>query len=451
MGALLLIWWAGFLASIFAVSDVETGLVGAARATGSGSAMNQVLILAFGAIGLANVPHALRALRLRSFQTFLLLLLTYIVWAIASALWSDDPLLSVRRLVGFLAIVVGGIGIGAGFYGRRTDGLSRLGKHVVWAAFVSTVLLIVLRVWDSGVAILLQPEWNLKDTSRASYFGQLAGFAMVAALLILKVSAAKRFTAVVGCLVSLIFLKGRSILASSAAIACLFASPIINSRLLRPAVLCTGLLLAGAVTDLGTGGHLTRALFEKNRGLVAEWIPYLTINAGEDNITELTGRIPLWKAALTDAAKHPFIGYGFGAYWTATRLDGIYPRVGWWAVTAHNGFLDEVLATGVVGLSLFLAVWLFAIGSSLRNWLLAKHRPSLLVAGWLSLFLLFNAMESILQFSFQLPMLLCLTAVGAFWGQLACLPKTRPMRLAGPGRGYVTAISQQRLNEYARF
>ena len=39
----------------------------------------------------------------------------------------------------------------------------------------------------------------------------------------------------------------------------------------------------------------------------------------------------------------------------------VQSQAGWPAVNSHNGLLDELLATGVVGVSLALAVWAYGV------------------------------------------------------------------------------------------
>jgi O-antigen ligase len=71
------------------------------------------------------------------------------------------------------------------------------------------------------------------------------------------------------------------------------------------------------------------------------------------------GRIPLWTNLMGAVAKSPFLGYGYHGFWQEWRGDdnpaGPYATndYGWTAPHAHNGFLEIVLYTGIVGLILF--------------------------------------------------------------------------------------------------
>ena len=69
----------------------------------------------------------------------------------------------------------------------------------------------------------------------------------------------------------------------------------------------------------------------------------------------LTGRVSIWRPVWWAIREHPWLGYGFDAYWR-----GIYgPSLEVWRFShntpphSHNGFLDLLLAFGAVGLTVF--------------------------------------------------------------------------------------------------
>ncbi|WP_445635503.1 O-antigen ligase-related domain-containing protein [Nostoc sp. DSM 114161] len=77
--------------------------------------------------------------------------------------------------------------------------------------------------------------------------------------------------------------------------------------------------------------------------------------------TTLTGRSEIWPAVLEMVQKKPLLGYGYGAFWYGADTSGaayVQESAGWPTPTAHNGFLDLLLALGVVGFLVFLAGFL---------------------------------------------------------------------------------------------
>ena len=69
----------------------------------------------------------------------------------------------------------------------------------------------------------------------------------------------------------------------------------------------------------------------------------------------LTGRIPLWAGVLEMIAQKPWLGYGYGAFWTGNGPSAIVWLIaGWKAPHAHNNLLDIWLQVGLLGLVPFL-------------------------------------------------------------------------------------------------
>jgi exopolysaccharide production protein ExoQ len=68
----------------------------------------------------------------------------------------------------------------------------------------------------------------------------------------------------------------------------------------------------------------------------------------------LTDRTAIWQAVLPAAMQHPWLGHGFGSFWTLKNKE--FYTVG----EAHSGYLDELLDLGFMGL---LLVSLFYLSS----------------------------------------------------------------------------------------
>jgi exopolysaccharide production protein ExoQ len=67
----------------------------------------------------------------------------------------------------------------------------------------------------------------------------------------------------------------------------------------------------------------------------------------------LTNRTEVW-ALLSKMVVDPILGAGFMSFWTGNRMDLVWTRLGAAINQAHNGYLEQYLNLGVVGL-LFLA------------------------------------------------------------------------------------------------
>lgn len=82
-----------------------------------------------------------------------------------------------------------------------------------------------------------------------------------------------------------------------------------------------------------------------------------------------TGRSDLWAALLDKLWQHPWLGYGYSAFWR--DWDGessyIWLVIGWEPTQAHNGFLDVALQLGLLGLFVFTLSYLRAYLKAI-NW-----------------------------------------------------------------------------------
>jgi exopolysaccharide production protein ExoQ len=76
----------------------------------------------------------------------------------------------------------------------------------------------------------------------------------------------------------------------------------------------------------------------------------------------LTGRTVLWSAVWEMIQKQPWLGYGYGAFWdvrsAGSQAAQIWLATGWKMNHPHNGFLALWLDIGLVGLVLFLLIFI---------------------------------------------------------------------------------------------
>ncbi len=73
-----------------------------------------------------------------------------------------------------------------------------------------------------------------------------------------------------------------------------------------------------------------------------------------DDVTSLTGRIPIWEQILRDVALRPWLGYGYGSFWTPQRVVRYSYIHDWEFNHAHSAYLETLLNVGIVGLALGL-------------------------------------------------------------------------------------------------
>ena len=416
VSSLLLAWFCAFLYPHVVITDIVSQIKNANNSTEKGDLFNQVLIVSFSLLGIVHLPETGRLLSVIKVKRLSALLGMYLGWCALSISWSLDPLLSARRFISLLLIIVGSVGLGAGFYGRLQNGLLILARHVILSASLC-VMFLLYRIATSGQDITA-PQWTLKYTAQIETYAFPLGYAIIAAVYLYRDRVTLQLFFISLYFSVLVLLKGRTLLLDVLSAAAISYSRLTLRPFLRLVTIVIGLGVGAILIDLVTGGQLLIAFVLTQNDYISSWLPYISIGEGLRNITQLSGRLPLWQALIPSALASPFVGHGFGAFWTPDRFGEIFSAVKWYAVVAHNGFLEEILATGLIGLVLLAAFWIYGMYLA---WSLG--RSGVLIFAWLLVFLYFNTMASIIESYFQYPTFISFIALGLLASELAALDK----------------------------
>jgi exopolysaccharide production protein ExoQ len=111
-----------------------------------------------------------------------------------------------------------------------------------------------------------------------------------------------------------------------------------------------------------------------------------------EHLSSLTGRLPLWEEVWKAAEKRPLAGHGYGGFWGEKNVLKYSSIFAWHIPHAHNGFLDLMLAVGVIGGLLYLA-WVVATGVVVALRHEASGDPAELFVLTLLTFSLFHAVS----------------------------------------------------------
>ena len=138
----------------------------------------------------------------------------------------------------------------------------------------------------------------------------------------------------------------------------------------------TGKILLGSLVVCVGGAKLAEKLSLRNRVIGAVLI-VVTLPLGLSSVVfrlsqisymlgrdpSFSGRTEIWNAAIISLLKHPFLGYGYMAFWRGLQGESATAALGatWVAATTHNGFLDVWLTLGMVGLGLILCSFVRAL------------------------------------------------------------------------------------------
>jgi len=105
-----------------------------------------------------------------------------------------------------------------------------------------------------------------------------------------------------------------------------------------------------------------------------------------DHFIDLTGRIPVWEFSWWLFRQEPLWGSGFDAIWTYAGGSSLYDALGWRLTDSHNGYLDLLVQTGLIGALLYGAVLCLTTTTALR--LMLSGHPKSLEQAMIALFAL---------------------------------------------------------------
>lgn len=257
------------------------------------------------------------------------------VLAIASSLWSLDPLLTLRRSIPFAIAGLFGVYFAARFPQRRQLAILRLALLVL--AFATVVFALFLPDIGLDHSPGHAADWQGVFTQKNA-----CGRIMVLA------------TAVI--------LFSECISAGRLASLALFVFVLIMSGSRGAWIIEAALILFWLLIRVARrSGPRVRTLLAVpapaaalSLAAVAMFVyPRLAPLFGRD--PTLSGRTAIWAQVLRSITRRPFLGYGYEAFWRGMQGPSlqISSSVHFVVVHAHNGFLEITLELGTAGLLLF--------------------------------------------------------------------------------------------------
>lgn len=306
--------------------------------------------------------------------------LLFVALAVASIAWSIDPSLSMRRLVRMCTIALACVAfVLMGWHARRYQAVIRpiltimlLGSLCFGLAFPSLAI-------HQETSAELAGAWR-GLANHKNGLGALSCITLIFWFHAWLTREVKLLPALAGGAIAatcLVLSRSSTSLAAAVFVVVFLVMLLRSGQGLRPYVpylvamlVATLLIYALAVLNLIPG-----------QGTLMSPITALT---GKD--TWSSGRAEIW-AVLSDHIRyHPFLGTGYGAYWTAGPVPGAESYAFMWRMnsfypgTAHNGYLDIVNDLGFAGLVLLLAYIVTHVRQSLQLMGVDRHQGALYLA-----------------------------------------------------------------------
>jgi len=303
--------------------------------------------------------------------------------SLVSIVWSVAPDVTLRRGLAFFGATLFGAYLAAAYSPRE------LQKILAWAlaaALVSSVL-IAIAAPSYGISTGTDAGAWRGIYAHKNNLGRIMALGTVLfASLALNELRTRRYTAAL-CVASLIVaLLSRS--ASSLVVIAVMMLLSLTLRLMRlKASLGVTLFAMGLAVSI-----LTSLWIVADPGRATSLI---------SRDTTLTGRTELWGSVVDKIMNRPLLGYGYSAFWLGpgSNSESSSLSTSWEATHAHNGFLDLALDLGILGVALFMALYMLAIFRATRS----MRQPGIAHDSWPLLYLVFLFIYNLSESSLARP------------------------------------------------
>lgn len=289
--------------------------------------------------------------------------IAYVGWALLSACWSEDPSITIKRLVVFSINCFFAYTVARIFtvVEMCVLGFAQTGIVGLMSLFVD--------VFHEHNFAPFDPDYRFNGVMTANYQAMNLVICMICALTLLQKRPhwIKWIAPAVGLGLGLVYLTRSRLGAILGLIMLSIIALRIAKKQLQPHA--RALLLVASLTVV-----VPALIYAVGRnGEQAAQSAFMMGRKDTENTSNLSNRAPLWEELMDSVRDKPIIGYGYEAFWTPTRVERISADQGWMVPHAHDTYLDQTLSLGVVGMLLYMAMlW----GGAVTGWKRYRKNPS---------------------------------------------------------------------------
>ncbi len=309
------------------------------------------------------------------------LLMVLVAIALVSVLWSVAPMVTLRRSVALIGTTLFGV------YLAMRYSLKEQLQLLAWTLGITSLLSFLFALAPPHLGI--HSEGGHIGAWRGIYvqknaLGRTMGLSIVLFSLFILYESKHRWIAWVG-----LVLSATLILLSTS------ATPLLSSL----AVL--GLLPLYSIWRWRNPLFLPFFIMALTLGSVAAlWLlnqAEAILGATGRDFT-FTGRTELWAILLQMIQKHPWLGYGYSAFWLGSKGESgrVWNLLRWEPTYAHNGYLQLGLDLGLLGILIFVLGFLMNFGRAFTWARVNQTVEGMFPLAYLTFLLPYNVTESII-------------------------------------------------------
>ncbi len=335
-----------------------------------GRQIGLLMLAAFSMLSLAKTENRFRV-NLPTGWIFLL----YLGWILLSLSWSFDLFFTLRRVITIYILWVSAV-IFAGRYSLR---------ELAFLAVLVTGSTLVLGFGNELRLGTFDPPnvwWRFSGLFHTVSMGWNCGILALASMFLItdEKSRFRRFALwgiLCTAIVFLLLTKSRMAVASTLFTMGLYWYRVISGR--NKTFLVLGLVIALCLSYL--------ALSDRWAYYAGEASTLGRGEAAKESVSDLTGRLPLWKYCFRRSAERPIQGWGFNTFISPKNMFEVARNVGWTPGSTHSGYVDAIMGLGYVGAAILIFFLLTALA---RAYNLSRRYPEYIFVVSVLIWLYYN-------------------------------------------------------------
>lgn len=250
---------------------------------------------------------------------------------------SMDPGITIQRLIALVINIL--IAYGLAIRSRRDLSLELVSDAFRHVLIFSSIVVVIVYFVDPSILIDHSENSNLNGTFKGLFpMKNNLGRFMVMAILFEFTRKRLNFSLIGLAVFWLVVSRSATaIVAAATLVPIMFTKSLSENRWSAILLLVTmGIVLISFPVILEWGP--TKVIFEELL----------------DKSTDMSGRTMLWPYVIVAIAEHPWLGYGFSAFWESTAAyQQVLRYFEWSPAHSHNGFLQLLVDFGLIGALVF--------------------------------------------------------------------------------------------------
>lgn len=324
-----------------------------------GSPARQIALLSLGILAIVSLIRYRTNLRLRIQSPMGWLLPSFVVWAFISPIWAEDLPFTLKRLAVFGILCIASVAVV-----RRLT----LREIVLWI-FLSTTVCLFIGVLAEILFGTFRPfsvGYRFAGGLYPNNQGTQCGLLLLSAVAVGETEKRWRMPIWVCGLLGFVFLILSASRTALAAVLLALAVYLVavGSREAKIAMVCSLSVVSCILLLLFTAGLLPSL---QNAILLGR-------NDDPGNADSLSGRTVIWEDLLYYIRQRPILGYGYGGFWSQTRISAISEEIKRGVPDGHSAYIDYLLTLGTVGFVGYTLLLFSGIRRAFRFLRLSQNR-----------------------------------------------------------------------------